>query len=134
VASRLAVESGAEIIMLGQLADELFGGYAKYEAALSRNGEAEASRMMSEDVDQCGLRGFVRDEAACRGWCEPRFPFAQKGLAKFGESLPVSFKIRGGVRKAVLREAAVILGLPRDIASKPKKAAQYSSGLMKLLS
>jgi len=134
MASRLAAESGAEIVMLGQLADELFGGYAKYEAALRRDGEAEAGRMMSEDVDQCGMRGFVRDEAACRKWCEPRFPFAQKEVAAFGECLPVSFKIRDGVRKAVLREAATILGLPKETASKPKKAAQYSSGLMKLLS
>jgi len=131
--SRLAAESGAETVMLGQMADELFGGYAKYEAAMKREGEAEAGRMMSEDVDQCGLRGLVRDEAACRRWCEPRFPFAQKEVAAFGESLPVSFKIRDGARKAVLREAASLLGLPGEIASKPKKAAQFSSGLMKLL-
>ncbi len=132
--SRLAAESGAEIVMLGQLADELFGGYAKYEAALKKDGEAEAGMMMSQDVDQCGMRGLVRDEAACRRWCEPRFPFAQKEVAVFGEGLPVSFKLKDGVRKAVLRESATLLGLPREIASKPKKAAQYSSGMMKLLS
>jgi asparagine synthase (glutamine-hydrolysing) len=79
------------------------------------------------------MRGFIRDEAACRRWCEPRFPFAERELAMLGEGLPVSFKIRGGVRKAVLREAALILGLPREIANRPKKAAQYSSGVMKLL-
>lgn len=131
--SRLAAESGAEIIMLGQLADELFGGYAKYETILTGVGESAAERMMSDDVEKCASRGFIRDEAACRTLCEPRFPFAQRELAEFGESLPVSFKIRGGVRKAVLREAAILLGLPKEVAYRPKKAAQYSSGAMKLL-
>jgi len=131
--ARLAAESGAEIVMLGQLADELFGGYAKYEAALRRGGEAGADRLMSEDVAGCGARGFVRDEAACRRWCEPRFPFAESELASFGEGLPVSFKLRKGVRKAVLREAALILGLPEELTLRPKKAAQYSSGVMKLI-
>jgi asparagine synthase (glutamine-hydrolysing) len=88
---------------------------------------------MSADLAQCGVRGFIRDEAACSIWCEPRFPFAERGLAEFGESLPVSFKLREGVRKAVLREAAVRLGLPKEVAQTPKKAAQYSSGVLKLL-
>ena len=132
--AKLAAESGAEFVMLGQLADELFGGYAKYEAALRRGGSVGAESLMSEDVAQCAVRGFVRDEAACRRWCEPRFPFAEREVATFGEGLPVAFKIRDGVRKAVLREAALALGLPAEIARRPKKAAQYSSGVMKLLS
>ena len=132
--ARLASDSGAGLIMLGQLADELFGGYSKYETALRKDGPAEAGNMMSLDVASCGMRGFIRDEAACRRWCEPRFPFAEKELAMFGESLPVPYKIRNGVRKAVLRESARILGLPEEIVERPKKAAQYSSGVMKLLS
>jgi len=131
--ARLAAEFDAEFILLGQLADELFGGYAKYEVLMRNGGEAEAERMMAEDVAQCGLRGFVRDELACSMWCEPRFPFAGRELAAFGKTLPASFKIRNGVRKAVLREAALQLGVPEEIAMKPKKAAQYSSGVLKLL-
>ncbi len=131
--ARLAAESGAELILLGQLADELFGGYAKYEVALRTGGEIEAARMMSEDIEGCGARGFVRDELACSRWCEPRFPFAEGRLARFGQLLPVEDKLRNGVRKAVLREAALRLGLPEEIAHMPKKAAQYSSGIQKLL-
>ncbi|MDV3293342.1 MAG: asparagine synthase-related protein [Nitrososphaerales archaeon] len=131
--AQLASESGAELILLGQLADELFGGYAKYEAALRTGGGAEASKMMSEDVMGCGERGFIRDELACSRWCEPRFPFAEGRLARFGQLLPVKYKLRNGARKAVLREAALRLGLPEEIAYRPKKAAQYSSGVLKLL-
>jgi asparagine synthase (glutamine-hydrolysing) len=133
ITAKLAAESGAQIAMLGQLADELFGGYAKYETALRQQGDPEAEKMMSDDIAQCGMRGFIRDEAACRKWCEPRFPFAERKLALFAKGLPVTFKIREGVRKAVLREAALLLGVPREFAQRPKKAAQYSSGVLKLL-
>ncbi len=133
ITSRVAREVEAEMVLLGQLADELFGGYAKYEAALRSKGVAEAEKMMSADVRGCGLRGFVRDEAACSRWSEPRFPFAEESVAMLGQSLPLAFKIRDGVRKAVLREAARTLGLTDEVVGKPKKAAQYSSGVLKLL-
>ncbi|MDV3277755.1 MAG: asparagine synthase-related protein [Nitrososphaerales archaeon] len=131
--ARSAAEAGAEFIMLGQLADELFGGYAKYERALRDDGAGLAAAMMNSDVSECGMRGFTRDEAACSRSLEPRFPFADRRVAEFGMSLPVGFKIRGGVRKAVLREAATMLGVPEEIIDRPKKAAQYSTGVMKLL-
>lgn len=132
-ASRLAAEAGAELIMLGQLADEVFGGYAKYERlAAAGNGE-EAQRMMEADVLACGMRGFVRDELACSRWLEPSFPFADRRVAEFGLSLPTALKFREGARKAVLREAAVRLGLPLELAQRGKKAAQYSSGVLKMI-
>jgi asparagine synthase (glutamine-hydrolysing) len=132
-AARLASEGGAEVIMLGQLADELFGGYAKYERRLRDGGRDEAAGMMARDVQECGMRGFVRDELACSRWIEPSFPFADGRLASFGLSLPLEMKVAAGVRKVVLRKAALRLGLPEGIAVRQKKAAQYSSGAQKLL-
>ncbi len=133
VASRAAAESGAELIMLGQLADELFAGYAKYERA-ARGGGAEAgAKLMGEDVLVCGMRGFIRDEAACSRWLQPRFPFADVSVLKLARSLPVGYSFREGVRKPLLREAARRLGIPDDLAMSPKKAAQYSSGVLRLL-
>jgi asparagine synthase (glutamine-hydrolysing) len=131
--SQVAREAGAELVMLGQLADELFGGYAKYERALVGRGPEAAASMMAADVRDCGVRGFLRDELACSRWVEPSFPFADRRVAEFGLSLPVELKISAGVRKAVLREAAVRLGVPEVVAMRQKKAAQYSSGVLKLL-
>ena len=37
------------------------------------------------------------------------------------------------IRKVVLREAALKAGMPEDIAYRPKKAMQYSSGLQKFV-
>jgi len=47
--------------------------------------------------------------------------------------IPLAFKIREGVRKEILRRAALELGVPRELAVAPKKAAQYSSGVQKLV-
>jgi asparagine synthase (glutamine-hydrolysing) len=130
--ARMASENRAELILLGQLADELFGGYMKYSLA-ARESEAEAVRMMEADVAASADRAFVRDELACSRFTEVRFPFADQDVAAFAMGIPLSFKISGGERKAVLRKAASMLGLPDELVRAPKKAAQYSSGLSKLV-
>jgi len=131
--SRMAHGSGVRVLLLGQLADELFGGYAKYAGALRLRGGEAAESMMNTDLREYASRGRVRDVAACGGLVEPRFPFESKELCDFATSLPISFKIRDGERKAVLRRAAIVLGVPENVANAPKKAAQYSSGVQKLV-
>ncbi len=131
--SRRASGAGARVMLLGQLADELFGGYAKYAQALEEKGEDAARSMMEVDVRDYAQRGRVRDVGACGSWVEPRFPFEAGPVMELASALPVSFKVRGGVRKAVLRRAAVLLGVPEGVAAAAKKAAQYSSGVQKLV-
>jgi asparagine synthase (glutamine-hydrolysing) len=131
--AREAARHGAELIMLGQLADELFGGYMKY-ARMAKESEEGAAAMMRADVMSSGERAFIRDEEACARYSEARFPFADEELAAFALGVPVGYKIAGGERKVVLRRAAVLLGLPETLAAAPKKAAQYSSGVAKLVS
>ena len=133
VASKAAADSGAELIILGQLADELFGGYAKYESEARERGPESAKKLMARDVQGCGMRGLIRDEAACSRWLEPRFPFADGRVLRLGLSAPAEFCFRGGERKSLLREAARRLGMPEELTATPKKAAQYSSGILKLV-
>ena len=133
MAARVAAEGGADVILLGQLADELFGGYRKYQVALAREGPGAAASMMREGVLESASRGFVRDEAACCRWLEPRFPFADGRVLRLAKSFPMEFKVSADERKAVLREAARQLGVPEAICAAPKKAAQYSSGVQKLV-
>jgi asparagine synthase (glutamine-hydrolysing) len=133
VVSTTARRSGARVMLLGQLADELFGGYAKYAEALKLRGGRAAESMMNDDVRAYVSRGRVRDVAACGGIVEPRLPFGGRELSDFATTLPITFKIRDGERKAVLRRAALLLGVPGKVAGAPKKAAQYSSGVQKLV-
>lgn len=131
--SRSARDSGARVMLLGQLSDELFGGYAKYAGALRTGGAPSASAMMEADVSEYSSKGRVRDVAACGRWVAPKFPFEAPPVVDYAKSLPLEFKIRDDERKAVLREAALALGLPAALARTPKKAAQYSSGVQKAL-
>ncbi len=133
IVSRSAHDSGARVILLGQLADELFGGYAKYSEALRTGGEEAARSMMDADLRGYAVRGRVRDVSACSRWAEPRLPFESKEVVDFATSLPMDFRIRGGIRKAILRRAASFLGVPEAQAAAAKKAAQYSSGIQKLV-
>lgn len=131
--SELARRRKARTILLGQLADELFGGYMKYAIKARDEGAGVAEAMMRQDVAACAERAFLRDEAACSAFCETRFPYADERIAEFASRLPLDYKIREGERKAVLRAAALELGLPEELAAAPKKAAQFSSGVAKLL-
>ena len=131
--ARKSREMSARVMLLGQMADELFGGYAKYSKTLEASGESAAEEAMKKDVVAFGARGRVRDVGACSRWVEPRFPFEAEGVVELGLSLPVKFKIDGGERKVVLRRAAELLGVPRSLARGDKKAAQYSSGVQRLL-
>ena len=133
IVSRSAHDSGAKVMLLGQLADELFGGYAKYVEALRTRGEEATRSMMEADVMGYAERGRVRDTRACAPWVEPRLPFESDELSRFASSIPVRFKLKGGVRKAVLRRAATLAGVPDAQAEAPKKADQYSSGVQKLV-
>lgn len=131
--SKSARNAGAKVILLGQLADELFGGYAKYEEAVRLQGEDAARSMMEADVEEYPRSGRLRDFGACAPWVQPRLPFEGREVVDFGLSLPVSFKIREGARKAILRRAALIVGVPEALATTAKKAAQYSSGVQKMV-
>jgi asparagine synthase (glutamine-hydrolysing) len=120
-------------MLLGQLADELFGGYSKYAEALEEGGARAVESMMASDFHEYASRGRVRDVGACEGVVEPRLPFESPDVVELASQIPTSFKLQRGVRKAVLRRAAVLLGVPEGIAGAAKKAAQYSSGVQKLV-
>jgi asparagine synthase (glutamine-hydrolysing) len=132
--SRAASEEGAQAILLGQLADELFGGYRKYSDVLEAAGAGAAAGAMARDEADYMTCGMGRDVGACSRWTEPMLPFTADGVRAAARLTPLTFKIRDGVRKAVLREAAKRLGVPDELANAPKKAAQYSSGIQKLVS
>ncbi|MDG6910371.1 MAG: asparagine synthase [Nitrososphaerota archaeon] len=133
VTAQSAAAAGARVLLLGQLADELFGGYAKYGIALRERGPGDAMAMMESDFRGYAARGRIRDVGACSPWASARFPYEDSEVAGFAASLPLSYKLTATTRKAVLRRAAVLLGVPEWVAGAAKKAAQYSSGAQKLV-
>jgi len=124
-AAKAARKDGIRILLSGQGADELFGGYAKY---------AERPELMERDLLEIGERNLARDDKVIMAnGIEGRFPFLTLPLVQAALRTPLNLKIRNGERKYVLRRAALRMGLPRQLTGRPKKAAQYGSGAQRLL-
>ncbi|MCS7132621.1 MAG: asparagine synthase-related protein [Aigarchaeota archaeon] len=125
-----------DFLIAGQGPDELFGGYRKYLTALERFGIGHAAELMRRDVEQLHVTNLERDElASALAGSTLIAPYLAKPIYELALSINPSMKLRknGGeiIRKWVLRRAAEKLGLPGKIVERPKKAAQYSSGIMK---
>ena len=112
-------------IMTGQGSDELFGGYAKY---------LENSQLMNEDLNRLLVKTKPREMrmAALLGK-DLITPYLEKRVMEFAINTPLEMKIKNGIRKYILREAARILGVPKSIVEREKKAAQYGSGVWKIM-
>ena len=124
-ATRTAGGEGTKVLLSGQGADELFGGYAKY---------LERPELMDEDLRELAERNLARDDKiAMLNSVEGRFPFLGLPVVSAAINIPVERKIEDGIRKMILRKAAVKVGLPEDLAMRGKKAAQYGSNSQKLL-
>ncbi|MCW4009786.1 MAG: asparagine synthetase B [Candidatus Bathyarchaeota archaeon] len=132
-----AAEAGYRVLLAGQGADELFGGYQRYVNEYLRAGDDKVRRTMFHDVAVIHESNIERDEKICNAFdVELRLPFASFELAEFAMSLPTELKFEGkadSLRKLALRRTAKNWGLPNSIAEKPKKAVQYSTGISNAL-
>lgn len=108
---------------LGSGADELFAGYARY-ADMDEPAKAMADdiRKMRAELDR--TESYARSKGKTLA-----APFTAEPVIAFASTLPLERKLSGDSRKIILREAAKLLGLPSS--TRPKKAAQYSSGVLK---
>ena len=124
-ATKLAGDDGVKVLLSGQGADELFGGYAKY---------LKQPELMEKDIFELAERNLARDDKiAMLNSVEGRFPFLGLPVISAALNIPPELKLEGGIRTAILRRTALELGLPRELAMREKKAAQYGSHSQKLL-
>ena len=128
-----AAEDGFKVMLAGQGADELFGGYQRYVTEYCEAGDEKVRQTMFNDVANIYESNLERDMKIC-GFhdVELRVPFGQFELAEFAMSLPCELKFErkaDSQRKILLRNAALDFGLPKMMAAKPKKAVQYSTGI-----
>jgi asparagine synthase (glutamine-hydrolysing) len=131
---RLASKHGIHTVLSANGIDELFCGYHVYKNSYGdKDGIVdlmytlvETARRDKEEVDK--LSALFGVEYVC--------PFLSDGFVDFAMKIPVEFKIKSkddDLRKHILREVALELGLPRSAALRPRKAFQYSSGMHKAI-
>lgn len=133
LAMKSAKERGFDGIIFGQGADELFGGYKRYE----NYSGLELERAMMEDIKNIGAKNLVRDaKLSYHNEIKLILPYLRWGVIKNSLSIPTDLKIakiEGKlVRKYFLRMLAQKY-LSEEVVWKEKKAIQYSTGVAKIL-
>ena len=127
LAERVA-EDGYDHLLLGQGADELFGGYAKIaRAPEDHRVAAETVRGAQREVIQTLPSQLARDWLAItEAGVDPSFPYLQDRVVRLALGLCDDQLVRDGIRKWTLRQAGTTW-LPTELALREKKALQYGS-------
>ena len=118
-------------LILGQGADELFGGYKRYEGLV---GTEMLERELKKDADELHSILERRELRIAEHFgIILHFPYLDPRVRDFASELPVEEKVSTGGRKLILRDVGKLLGLSPEICSQPKKAIQYGTGISKLV-
>jgi asparagine synthase (glutamine-hydrolysing) len=132
-----ASKLGYPVLLAGQGADELFGGYQRYLTEYERAGAEAVEKKMFHDVKYAYSANFQRDNQVCSyHGVELRLPFIDPDVVAFALRMPLRLKIRSiedRLRKRILRRVARNMDVPSLMADKPKKAVQYTTGATKAL-
>ena len=129
VASRAAAGFGMKVLLSGEGADELFGGYRDFDDVPHSCLEAALRAQQS----QLGATECLRlDRCSMAAGVEVRVPYLSRDVVAAVRSLPVASKrsrpgSRASISKVALREFADSLSLPDEIVRRPKVG--FSSGV-----
>lgn len=127
-ALRLAAANKTRFLFTGLGSEEIFAGYQRHAVAKDIHEECWAG------LKGMWQRDFLRDFAVATKFRETALaPFLDKEVIVAAMRAKPEWKIRNGEKKLILREIAASAGLPRDIAFRPKLAAQYGSGFDKAM-
>jgi asparagine synthase (glutamine-hydrolysing) len=117
-------------VLCGQGADELFLGYAHFQAL----GPEEATIRSDSDLRRLREEDGPRlDRVATALGRQVVAPYLDPGFVAAARGIPIRVRMPHGQPKRMFRQWAVHRGLPREIADRPKRAMQYGTGVGRLL-
>jgi len=127
-AAEFAKKDGIKTFFSGLGSEEIFAGYERHSNADNINEECWSG------LKQMYNRDFLRDYALGKELkIEVLTPFLDSDLIKTAMQIPGKEKMNKEYKKVILREISEEMGLPKEIAWRKKKAAQYGSRFHKSL-
>ncbi len=132
-AVELAHKDGFKVMLSGQGADELFGGYPWYSKIVGMQGYGEFHKCMVKDLLYLYKESFEReDKITMAHSIESRIPFLDPQVIRVAMRIDPTLKIFNGddiFGKHVHRELAEEIGIPKTMAFRLKEAAQHGAGI-----
>lgn len=132
-AVKLAREDGINVMLTGQGADELFGGYPWYSKVIEKEGYQKLRKHMTEDLLLLHKETLEReDKITMAHSIEMREPFLDMNIIRLSMQMDLRLNVKGigdTFGKHIHRKLAQRLGIPRNIAYRIKEAAQHGSGM-----
>ena len=127
-ATELAEKDGIKTFFGGLGSEEIFAGYERHEKVSDVNEECWRG------LKNMWKRDLIRDATVGKALgISVLVPFLDDNLIKAAMGIPGDRKINSEHRKIILRELAEEFGLPKELAWRPKQAAQYGSGFDKAM-
>ncbi len=133
--SKLAKKHRIDKILTANGIDELFCGYNAYREAVDEGEKVVMSLMESKLENEIKMMKAINKISSKFG-VKIFQPLLSEEFVEFAKSIPIEEKIKGKddfVRKHLVRQLALSVGVPSDSALKRKKALQYGSLIHKNL-
>ena len=129
----LAHNDGQIVVLTGQGADELFSGYPWYRRIVEIAGYNELELRTWDDLNHIYKETLEREDKITMSYgIELRVPYLDPKVISVAFNIDPHFKLRSVndvSGKYIHRALATAVGVPEEIAWRPKKAVQHGAGI-----